>query len=260
MTRPLITKDAGQPGTTKAPGPPLWLRVHNDLLARLEEGEFTDAFPGEMALTAEYQVSRSTIRLALDPLRRTGLVSAGRGRRPMVRVNNGQEHRFGPVYSLFAAVEASGMSQRSEVTRSEICVDPRIARRLELPPESKLVNIERRRFADDEIIATDKVWLPADLAAGLLGVDFTNTALYQELTLRCGITLDGGKETLHAITTDAAQSRSLECPDGTAAFFIERYGCSAGRPVEWRESLIRGDRFTVSTSFSPGTASEPTPL
>lgn len=242
----------------KIPGQPLWLSVHKDLLARLERGEFADAFPGEMALTAEYRVSRSTVRLALDPLRRTGLISADRGRRPMVRANSGQEHRFGPVYSLFAAVEASGMSQRSEVTRSELCLDPEIADRLSLSPSSPLVAIERLRFADDEIIATDRVWLPAELASGLLGVDLSHTALYQELTLRCGITLDGGRETLHAITTDASQSRSLDCPVGTAAFFIERFGCAEGRPVEWRESLIRGDRFTVSTSF-PADAADAAP-
>jgi len=241
--------DTDHASIAREPGQPLWLRVHDDLLDRMARGEFANAFPGEMRLAAEYRVSRSTVRLALDPLRRQGLVSSSRGRRPMVRVNPGEEHTFGPVYSLFAAVEASGMSQRSEVTRLEVCVDARVAERLGVPLDTHFVAIERRRFADEEIIATDRAWLPADRAARLLNVDFSNTALYKELTLQCGITLDGGRETLHAITVDPVQARSLGCQAGAAAFFIERCGRAAGLPVEWRETLVRGDRFAVTTAF-----------
>lgn len=235
----------------RLPGRSLWLRVHDDILSRIASGEFADAFPGEIELSLEYEVSRSTVRLALDPLRRDGTVSSGRGKRPVVRITHGDEHRFGPVYSLFAAVEASGMSQRSEVTRCEVRVDEHVAHRLGLPGDTPLVNIERRRFADEVVIATDRAWLPADRASGLLDVDFSNTALYEQLTLRCGITLDGGQETLTAIVVDAGQALALECPPGAAAFFIERCGRADGRPVEWRETLIRGDRFAVTTSFSP---------
>ena len=243
--------EADRARLARLPGQPLWLRVHDDILNRITSGEFADTFPGEIQLTAEYQVSRSTVRLALNPLRREGLVSSSRGKRPVVHVNHGEEHRFGPVYSLFAAVEASGMRQRGELIRCEIRVDARIADRLDLPGDARLVNIERRRFADDDVFAVDSAWLPADRAAGLLNVDFSNTALYQELTLRCGITLDGGQETLTAIAVNAEQARVLECPVGTAAFFIERCGRAAGRPVEWRETVVRGDRFAVTTSFSP---------
>ncbi|WP_158251536.1 GntR family transcriptional regulator [Cryobacterium sp. M91] len=115
------------------------MSVHDDILNRIASGEFADTFPGEIQLTTEYQVSRSTLRLALNPLRREGLVSASRGKRPMVHVNHGEEHRFGPVYSLFAAVEASGMRQRSELIRREIRVDARIADRLDLPGDASLV-------------------------------------------------------------------------------------------------------------------------
>ncbi|WP_104082196.1 UTRA domain-containing protein [Cryobacterium sp. Y11] len=120
------------------------------------------------------------------------------------------------------------MKQRSELIRCEIRVDARIAHRLDLPGDAPLVNIERRRFANHDVFAVDSAWLPTDRAAGLLDVDFSNTALYQELTLRCGIRLHGGPETLTAIAVNAEQARVLECPVGTAAFFIERCGRANG--------------------------------
>lgn len=235
-----------------APGrrEPLWHAIRDHLLERIRNGDFDDGFPGENELTEQYGVSRSTIRSALAPLRREGLVTARRGR-PSAVIDAGGEHRFGPVYSLFAAVERAGMAQRSEVTLAERRTDAAIAARLGLAADEVLVHLRRIRYADEQPLALDEVHLPADLAAPVLDADLTDTALYQVLRDECGLTLSGGSETLHAVATDPAQSRRLACPPATPAFFIERLGTWGKRPVEWRETLIRGDRFTVTTTYSP---------
>jgi GntR family transcriptional regulator len=231
---------------------PLWKSVEADLLQRIRKDEFRDGFPGEFVLADEYAVSRATIRAALAPLRRAGLISAHRGR-PSTLVNVSNEQSYGPVYSLFAAVENAGMTQRSEVETADLRTSPVVARRLGLEPGEQLVYISRIRYADNEVIATDEVWLPASRAAAVLESDLTRTALYRVLMEKCGITLSSGRETLHAITTDPEQSRQLACRRGTAAFYIQRLGLALGEPVEWRETLIRGDRFSVTTSYVPET-------
>ena len=48
----------------------------------------------------------------------------------------------------------------------------------------------------------------------------------------------------------AGERRLLEVPDEVAAFAIERLGLVDRRAVEWRHTLVRGDRFTVSAQFS----------
>lgn len=227
---------------------PLWRRVQDHLRGRIAQDEFAAGIPGELALAREYQVSRSTIRSALGPLRREGLVSSQRGR-PSTVSNLGGAHRFGPVYSLFAAVENIGMTQRSVVDRAELLTDAAAAARLGLDPAAELVFISRTRYADDEVIAVDDTWLPAAVAEPVLHADLSHTALYQVLRERCGVTLSGGRETLHAVALDEGQAARLSCPVGTAAFFIDRIGLVDAVPVEWRNTLIRGDRFTVDTSY-----------
>ncbi|WP_417221109.1 GntR family transcriptional regulator [Arthrobacter sp.] len=227
---------------------PLWTRVQDDLRARIGRGDFAQGFPGELLLAREYGVSRATIRAALGPLRRGGLVTARPGR-PSLVVDVADENRYGPVYSLFAAVERTGMAQRSEVEAIGLGANPAAAGHLGLTAGTELVFISRRRFADSTVIAADDAWLPASLAAPVLEADLSHTALYEVLQTECGITLSSGTEHLHAITTDAPQSRRLDCAPGSAAFFIERLGRAAGEPVEWRETLIRGDSFTVTTSY-----------
>ncbi|MGP5163594.1 GntR family transcriptional regulator [Arthrobacter rhombi] len=227
---------------------PLWQSVQDQLQERIGRGEFADGFPGEMSLADEYEVSRSTIRSALAPLRRAGLLSAQRGRQSSV-VNVVDEQRFGPVYSLFAAVENAGMTQRSVVEIAELRRSATAAAHLGLDADAELVFISRTRYADRDVIAVDDTWLPADVAAPVLGADLSHTALYEVLRRECSITLSAGHETLHALAADAQQSRRLACPAGTAVFFIERLGLAGEQAVEWRETLIRGDRFTVTTSY-----------
>ena len=42
----------------------------------------------------------------------------------------------------------------------------------------------------------------------------------------------------------------LDMPPNVAALAIERLGFDGVRALEWRHTLVRGDRFAVSTDFS----------
>ncbi|WP_308253132.1 UTRA domain-containing protein [Pseudonocardia sp. ICBG601] len=94
------------------------------------------------------------------------------------------------------------------------------------------------------------MWLPEELAAPLLDVDFTHTGIYPEYRRRCGIRVDGGMENIRAVLPGRGERELLGIDEGVAALSIERLGLSAGRPVEWRHTLVRGDRFSVTAQFS----------
>ncbi len=228
---------------------PLWAQVRADLERRLRSGEFTIAFPGEHHLVAEYGISRHTVREALRGLRDMGLVDASRGRAPKVA---GREIRQpqGTLYSLFSAVESTGQLQRSVVRVLDARADGTVATRLGLEESTPLVYLERLRLADEEPLAMDRVWLPARLAAPLLNSDFTQTSLYAELDLRCGVRLTGGHESVRAVLPTPAERVLLGMGDDTAALAIDRIGELRGQPVEWRRTVVRGDRFSLVTDFS----------
>jgi GntR family transcriptional regulator len=44
----------------------------------------------------------------------------------------------------------------------------------------------------------------------------------------------------------------LELPAGVAAFAIDRLGFVRERTVEWRSTLVRGDRFSIVAEFAAG--------
>lgn len=227
---------------------PLWESIGADLSRRVADGGFAGGFPGELDLSREYGVSRGTIRNALRPLRETGTVTVHRGRKPRV-IRGGEGDAFGPVYSLFESVQASGMSQRSVVLVREFTTDAAVAAQLSLPPGEVLLHLSRLRLADEEPLAVDHVWLPADRVRPLLNVDFAETALYRELRERCGITLDGSREEARAAIASVADVESLGCAVGAPIFRIRRIGFSSGVPLELRCSHILGDRYLMTSTF-----------
>lgn len=231
---------------------PLWLQLLDDLTRRLDSGEFVDTFPGELALRDEYGVSRHTVREALRRLREAGTVSAARGRAPRVLPPTQIEQPLGVLYSLFSSVEQAGLEQLSVVRVLDIRADGVIADRLGLDGAAPLLHLERLRLAEGEPLALDRVWLRASIARPLLQADFTRTGVYEELTRRCGVRLTGGREHLRAVIPTAAERRTLGLDGDTAVFVIDRLGCADGVPVEWRRTLVRGDRFSVSTPLSGG--------
>ena len=73
----------------------------------------------------------------------------------------------------------------------------------------------------------------------------------------------GGRRprTYPRVLLTGAEQRLLGIPPSTGALLITRLGWAAGRPVEWRRTLIQGDRFSLLAGFSarPGYPGQPLP-
>jgi GntR family transcriptional regulator len=253
MTRGTPAQNVGPEPVDRMSALPLWAQVHADLQRRLQAGAFVAAFPGELALVGEYGVSRHTVRQALRQMREDGQVVAERGRAPRLAEPAQINQPLGALYSLFASVEAAGLIQRSIVRALDVRTDDDVAEHLDLPAGTELFYLERLRLADDEPLAVDQIWLPAALARPMLEADFGHTALYDELEARCGVRLSGGEETIRAVIPSAADRELLQIDSDTAAFAIDRRANIRDRPTEWRHTLVRGDRFSVSARFSERT-------
>ena len=258
-----MTRTPGAPAPegplNRAAGAALWRQLAADLRARLERGEFTSGLPSELELGQHYAVSRHTVREALRQLRTDGVISTGRGRRPRLTAADAViAQPTGIAYSLFSSVEACGLTQTSVVRVLTVRADGVVAPRLGLEESTPLVHLERLRLADDRPLALDRVWLPASIGEPLLDVDFRRTSLYEELA-RTGIPVTGGQETVRAVIPSGAEHDALGLRPPSAVFSVERTGTSSGVPVEWRHTLIRADRFALTSTLEarPGAAEPP---
>jgi GntR family transcriptional regulator len=234
--------------SSDAPSRPLWKQVLDDLERRIAAGDIVDRFPTDKELTEHYGVSRHTVREAVRGLRARGLVDRHRGRGSFLN-ETPLTQPLGGLYSLFRSVEERGLAQRSEVTANERVRDADAAGRLGLRPDAELVRIDRLRFAGDDPLAFDSVWLPADIGRHLLDVDLTRTALYDELQSRAGIHLTAVDESLEPLVPDADARALLHLDEDEALLRVRRLGSAGDRPVECRITLIRGQRFLYTSSW-----------
>ena len=235
---------------------PKWRQVLEDLEHRLATGEIADRFPTDRELVEHYGVSRHTVREAVRHLRARGVIDRERGRGSTVRIPEFAPPS-GALYSLFREVESQGIPQTSTVLALDTRPDAPAAEQLGLPAGVRLFHLERIRYAGTQPLAVDTVWLPPDLGEPLLDVDFTHTALYDQLEERLGVRLTGGRETITALVPDDDLVEVLDLDPREACLRIERVGELDGRVVECRVTLVRGSRFALVSDWAATTAHTP---
>ena len=98
------------------------------------------------------------------------------------------------------------------------------------------------------------------IAEPLLDADWAHTALYDELRKIGAPVPNQGWERLTPIVPEASDRALLDLGRGTAAFFLERLGTHDGQPIEWRTTVIRGDRYRFVADWSSSERSALRPI
>lgn len=227
---------------------PLWRAISEKLRERITNGFYNDAFPGELKLSQEFEVSRGTIRAALHPLREAGLITGARGKQPSI-AQVSESSRYGAIYSLQELIVESGADHESRVLSQGFTTDQEAAERFAVDPESGFFRLERVRYANGSPIAYDVIFSPAHLAQNLRDVDFSDTAFYAQLRDHCGITIQGGTEHLQAVPASNELAALLDCQANSPLLLAERIATSASEIVEFRRTFFRGDRFKSTRLF-----------
>lgn len=232
---------------------PRWRQISDDLLRRVQGGQFVDGFPGELTLADEYGASRGTIRQALAPLREQGIVGRGRGRQSYV-INASRTTGLGPMYSLRDAITAHGSQERSEVLAQRVVTSREVSQALGLAADTPFVQVTRVRYADDAPFALDRVWIIASAAESLLEADLTETSVYEVLRTRADVEFDAGVEYTRSVPANAEVAARLDVTEGSPLLTIRRKSCLGGRPAELRDTSAVGERVTLTHVFGDATA------
>lgn len=252
------TRSAGAPSARRSRQrlntTPLWEQILVDLRKRLAKGEFANGFPTDRNLMQTYDVSRHTAREAARRLQAEGVLQRHKGRGSFVQPL-ALEQRVGPLYSLFRSIEDQGHVQRSDVLELSTVSDAAIAKHMGLATKTKFFYLRRLRRADGVPFAIDEIWLPASIARPLFKVNFEHTAVYTELERLTNVRPVHGWERIRPALPEPAERRLLEIPHDQPVFVVTRYTESDRGPLEWRSTVVRGDAYTFTTTWSAGITS-----
>jgi GntR family transcriptional regulator len=216
-----------------------------DLIEQLGIGT---AIPSERQLSADFGVSRLTVRAALDDLAREGYLSRRRGSGTYVQQPKISQELT--ITSFSEDMRRRGMVPGSRtLSMTTILAGAQLGRFLQVSPSERILVIKRLRLADGETMAIETLHLPEALVPGLSAKDLTGS-FYSLLHDRYGILIATGTQAIEPTVTNEEESEALGVPLHSPAFLFERTSSDQrDRIVEFVHSVYRGDRYRIVTEL-----------
>ena len=205
-----------------------------------------EALPAERQLASELEVSRITVRKAIDGLVAEGLLVRRPGSGNFI--NTRIEKNFAKLTSFSEDMRARGRNPHSVwLKRAEGTVTPDEALRLRLLPGAPVFRFHRIRFADDVPMCLEYATISAECLPSLDAVD---TSMYDALE-KAGNRPVRALQRLSALLLNAEQAKLLQAKEGDAGLSVERLGfLRDGRAVEFCQSFFRGDTYDFVAELS----------
>ncbi len=205
-----------------------------------------EALPAERQLASELEVSRITVRKAIDGLVAEGLLVRRPGSGNFI--NTRIEKNFAKLTSFSEDMRARGRNPHSVwLKRAEGTVTPDEALRLRLSPGAPVFRFHRIRFADDVPMCLEYATISAECLPSLDAVD---TSMYDALE-KAGNRPVRALQRLSALLLNAEQAKLLQAKEGDAGLSVERLGfLRDGRAVEFCQSFFRGDTYDFVAELS----------
>lgn len=224
----------------------MYHQILRGLTGRIESGEVGvgDRLPSEADLVAEFGVSRTTARRALDELRRQGLVRREPGRgtflaSPRLRSNLAYLHSFSEEIERWGYTPGARL-----ISQEERAADEEVAARLGVEVGEKVLFVRRLRLADERPIFVCDSYLPIERFPALKDADYGTVSLTRLLEERTGRKVEHARQWIGAATTAEDVAELLEIQAGVPVLKIRRVTCVTGEePAEVVEAFFHPERY-----------------
>jgi len=234
---------------------PLYLKLRQALEEAINSGRLNhgDALPPERDLADYANISRVTVRKAVDDLVRDGLLVRRHGSgtfvvKPVAKV----QQSLSRLTSFSEDMARRGLKTHAQwLDRGLFHPSPDEMMILGLPADALVARLGRLRVADDMPLAIERACISADFLPDPLQVE---NSLYAALEQR-GCRPVRAVQRISAYNMKDPDAAMLGVPAGSAGLSIERVSyLPSGRVVEFTRSIYRGDAYDFVAEL---TLSEP---
>jgi GntR family transcriptional regulator len=227
-------------------GVPYYRQLYAILRREITDGRWRpgDRLPSEADLARTFDISRITVRQALDLLVDDGLVFRRRGSGSFVAALSVDGSNR--LLSFAEDMRRRGWRGLTQVIGVRLePATPEIAARLGIEPGAELAVIERLRLVDGKPLSLESARLVHRLCPGVLDGDYAHTPLHEALHDRYGIRLERAVQAIRAVPADAATAARLGTAVGSPLLYVERVAFRSGAPVEYVQAYWLGDRYVL---------------
>ena len=225
---------------------PLYVQIKESIIDYIYINELQPKalLPSERELTEFFQVSRLTVRKAIDQLIAEGRVFRRPGKGTFVSLPKLQQPLL-VLRSFTEAVEQEGHTPGSQLLEFEVLDGKyRVNKKLNLDAGASLLKVRRLRFVDNLPFSLSTSYLPYALAGPLQASDLQTSSLYTVLQEKCGLELKETHASIDVTTALEHEAVLLKTTTGSPLFHMRgTVEDGSGKMVEYFSVLYRGDRL-----------------
>jgi GntR family transcriptional regulator len=231
----------------------LYSRVETVLAGEITHGALTvgDQLPTEDDLVTRFEVSRITVRRAIQNLVNRGLVEIRRGKGTFVAAPKITQE-LTELSGFVEDMHALGRQPTARVIGKEVVTaDASVASHLALTKGERVVRIRRVRLADGVPLSFDETYLPLKIGKKIITNNLKVEPIFSLLERKYGVPLIEAEYKLEAVAAEAEVAAALRVRQGSPIFRIERTSYSTGdQPVDYEKLYYRGDLVRFVTRLA----------
>ncbi|MFC6164010.1 GntR family transcriptional regulator [Lactiplantibacillus dongliensis] len=224
---------------------PIYIQIHNQIKQAIEAGRWAvgDRIPSERELAGQFDVSRMTLRQAIQTLVDEGILERRVGAGTFVANQKVQEKMSG-VTSFTDLMLAQGKVPSSK-TISYHVTSPSLSEseKLSLKPNEQVLRMERIRYGDDVPICFEVATVPERLVKQFTKDEVTSS-LYRTLEEKAGLVPGKAQQTVSAMSASERIAEYLSVRRGDALLRLRQISyLQTGDPFEYVRTQYVGNRF-----------------
>ncbi|GLB60123.1 GntR family transcriptional regulator [Cytobacillus sp. NCCP-133] len=226
---------------------PFYRQVEKILEEKIISGQWEvgSQLPTEQELSDLFDVSTITVKRAVIELVNKGYLFRQRGKGTFVS-GAAKEQDLNSIISLSTNSDHEHpheiLSFKYETAGSEI------AQKLRIDPDDEVIKIERLKIENNDPVALEYTYLPADRCPSLTPADINNDLIFNLLKNKYHISLGRAKVFIRPYILPIHQSRLLQIEQGTAVFEWERITYTKQEDIiEYSKFYIRDDKEVYYT-------------
>lgn len=230
---------------------PLYQQLAHSIKKAVDEQKLkeNDKIPAENEFCKIYDLSRTTVRQALDILEKDGYIYKLRGKGSYVSTPKIHQNRSS-FSKFYDDMRSLGKVPVSKIISLKIKVaDAYVREKMQLEENEMLCQIKWIRYGNNEPLIYETINLNYKLVDGIEMKELTDKKLYDILSEEYGIKMTHGKELFYPCKLDINEAKNLGLKENDLGMKVERVVFQGKDVVEYTTSTVRGDRFIYTTNF-----------
>lgn len=230
---------------------PLYYQLMDIIVEKIHTGELKehDKLPSERELCEKYNVSRTTVRQAMQELEKEKLIYKKHGKGTFVspKIINQSLVKF---YSFTEEMKKIDKTPSTKVIKFEtIHVDGKLSRKMGLSAADKVYKVTRLRLADNEPMLYETSYLPISRFPDLTAENLEETPMYRIFHDLYRAEITGAKEQFQVTMPTDEEAKQLKINKSEPCLLIERATYENQMIIEYTVTVARGDKFTYSVDL-----------